>query len=161
MFHYRNNLSAAHIADSRPVMTNIDTRLLEPQTISIEPPSNQPGTDTLMSAVGSRATNTGLCSTEIATSRKMTKRAAKKTSSKPGPQRQHMTRSSLHRDHSEEQPGVKKQAKARPGIPKAFRIKPLPRRSRDSKVDNGAVSDDGIRIQKSIGSISPELLQTA
>ncbi|KAJ5209540.1 hypothetical protein N7449_003919 [Penicillium cf. viridicatum] len=51
-------------------MTNIDQRLLEPQTISIEPPSNQPGTDTLMSAVGSRVTNIDLCSTEIATSRK-------------------------------------------------------------------------------------------
>jgi hypothetical protein len=40
-------------------ITNIDPRLLEPQTVNKELPSNRPVTDTLMSSVGSGMTNSG------------------------------------------------------------------------------------------------------
>lgn len=105
-------------------LTNIDPRLLEPQTVNSEPLSSQPSTDStdiLVSSIGSRVTNIGPCSTEIATRRKTTKRAAKAASSQPERQRQRTTRSSLHRDNS----------KARSGTSSS--VKPLPRRSKRLK----------------------------
>ncbi|OJJ85810.1 uncharacterized protein ASPGLDRAFT_81462 [Aspergillus glaucus CBS 516.65] len=104
-------------------ITNIDPRLLEPQTVNMEAPSNQPGTDTLMSSIGSGVTKITPCSTEIATRRKTTKRAAKAASSKPEPQRQHTTRSSLHHDHSEAQPGVLKSSSVKPLLRRSKRLK--------------------------------------
>ena len=102
-------------------ITNIDPRLLEPQTVNKEPPSNQPGT--LVSSIGSGVTNIGPCSTEIATRQKRMKRAAKVASSEPEPQRQHMTRSSLHHDHSEAQPGVLKSSSVKPLLRRSKRLK--------------------------------------
>lgn len=102
-------------------ITNIDPRLLEPQTVNKEPPSNQPGT--LMSSVGSGVANIGPCSTEIATRQKTMKRAAKVASSEPEPQRQHMTRSSLHHDHSEVEPGVLKSSSVKPLLRRSKRLK--------------------------------------
>jgi hypothetical protein len=112
---------------------NIDPRLLEPQTVNMEPSSNRPVSDTLMSSVGSGLTNSTPCSMEIATGRKTTKPVAKAAQSEPAPRRQYTTHSSQHRDHSKEQPGVRKRAKARPGITKASSIKPLLRRSKRLK----------------------------
>lgn len=109
-------------------ITNIDPRLLEPHTVNTEPPSNQAGTDTLMSSVGSGVTKSGPCSTEIATRQNLAKRGAKAASSEPGPHRQYTTRSSLHRDHSEEQPEIKKRAKGQPA-----RVKTSLRRSKRLK----------------------------
>jgi hypothetical protein len=86
-----------------------------------------------MSSVGSRLTNSTPCSMEIAIGRKTTKPIAKAAQSEPAPRRQYTTRSSQHRDHSKEQPGVRKRAKARPGITKASSIKPLLRRSKRLK----------------------------
>lgn len=94
-------------------MANIDPRLMEPHPIAITKPSPcWPGTETSASSVGSEATNTDPCLTDIPV-RRLLRGDRKAANSDPKTQSEHATRSSQKHGPLEEQLR-KKREKRRP-----------------------------------------------